>query len=93
MVGAHGANRCHRTAGRGRRAIHAPVTGALENLALKRTVRDQETEVRSLADKLAAARENNRFADRRIADLETRIAEPQLGQGNEVGQHSANGKP
>lgn len=53
----------------------------------------QETEVRSLADKLAAARENNRFADRRIADLEARIAEPQLGQGNEVGQHSANGKP
>jgi len=64
-----------------------------ENLTLKRTVRDQETEVRSLADKLAAARENNRFADRRIADLEARIAKPQLGQGNEVGQHSANGKP
>jgi len=64
-----------------------------ENLALKRTVRDQETEIRSLADKLAAARENNRFADRRIADLEARIAEPQLGQGNKVGQHSANGKP
>lgn len=59
-----------------------------ENLALKRTVRDQEAEVRSLADKLAAARENNRFADRRIADLEARIAEPQLGQGNKVGQHS-----
>jgi hypothetical protein len=58
-----------------------------ENLALKRTVRDQETEVRSFADKLVA-RENNR-----IADLEARIAEPQLGQGNEVGQHSANGKP
>ena len=32
-------------------------------------MRDQETEVRSLADKLAAARENNRFADRRIAEL------------------------
>ncbi|MFG3419789.1 hypothetical protein ACIBTZ_22870 [Micromonospora sp. NPDC049460] len=57
-----------------------------ENLALKRTVRDQETGVRSLADKLAAAREDNRFADRPIA-------EPQMGQGNEVGQHSANGKP
>jgi chromosome segregation ATPase len=47
-----------------------------ENLALKRAVRDQETEVRSLADKLAAARENNRVADRRIAALEARIAEP-----------------
>jgi len=64
-----------------------------ENLALKRATRDQETEIRSLTDKLAAARENNRFADRRIADLEARIAEPQLGQGNDVGQHSANGKP
>jgi uncharacterized coiled-coil protein SlyX len=64
-----------------------------ENLALKRATRDQEREIRSLTDKLAAARENNRFADRRIADLEARIAEPQLGQGNEVGQHSANSKP
>jgi len=35
-------------------------------------------------------RENNRFADRHIADFEARIAEPQLKQGNEVGQHSAN---
>jgi hypothetical protein len=26
-------------------------------------------------------RENNRFADRRIADLEARIAEPQAGTG------------
>jgi hypothetical protein len=57
-----------------------------ENLALKRTARDQATEIRSLTDKLAAARENNRFADRRIADLEARIAEPQLRQRNEVGQ-------
>lgn len=64
-----------------------------ENLDLKRTVRDQGTEVRSLADKLATAREYNRFADRRIADLEACIAEPQLGQGNGVGQHSANGEP
>jgi len=44
-----------------------------ENLAFKRTVRDQETQLRSVADKLAAARENNRFADRRIADLEARV--------------------
>lgn len=64
-----------------------------ENLALKRATRDQATEIRGLTDKLAAARENNRFADRRIADLEARIVEPQPGQGNEVGQHSANGKP
>ncbi len=60
-----------------------------ENLALKRTVRDQETEIRSFAEKLAAARENNRFADRRIADLEARIADPQLGQRNETGKHSS----
>ena len=40
-----------------------------ENLALKCTMRDQETEIHCLADNLAAARENNRFADRRIADL------------------------
>lgn len=37
-------------------------------------MRDQETEIRCLADKLAAARESNRFADRRIADLEASIA-------------------
>ena len=42
---------------------------------------------------LAAARENNRFADRRIADLEASIAKPRLGQGNEVGRHSAKVKP
>jgi hypothetical protein len=63
-----------------------------ENLALKRTARDQATDIRSLTDKLAAARENNRFADRRITDLEARIAEPQLRQGNEVDQHSAKDK-
>ncbi len=48
-----------------------------ENLALKRTVRDQEMEIRSLADKLTAARENNRFAGRRIADLEARMVDVQ----------------
>jgi len=64
-----------------------------QNLALKRAARDHETEIRGLTDKLAAARENNRFADRRIADLEARIAEPQLRQGNGAGQHSANSKP
>lgn len=47
-----------------------------ESLTLKRRVRDLETEHRNLADRLAAARENNRFADRRIADLEARIADP-----------------
>lgn len=64
-----------------------------ENLALKRTTRDQATEIRGLTDKLAAARENNRFADRRIADLEARIAESQLRQGNEAARHSTNSKP
>jgi hypothetical protein len=43
-----------------------------ENLALKRTARDQETQLRNLADKLAAARENNRFAD-----LEARMVDMQ----------------
>ncbi|MEY9930753.1 septal ring factor EnvC (AmiA/AmiB activator) [Catenulispora sp. GP43] len=47
------------------------------NLALERAVRDQETEIRALTDKLAAARENNRFVDRRIADLETRVVDLQ----------------
>lgn len=48
-----------------------------EHLALKRTARDQETQLRNLADRLAAARENNRFADRRIADLEARMVDMQ----------------
>jgi hypothetical protein len=48
-----------------------------ENLALKRATRDQETEIRSLTNRLAAARENNRFADRRIADLEAHIVDSQ----------------
>ncbi|MCX4596959.1 hypothetical protein OG819_47215 [Streptomyces sp. NBC_01549] len=48
-----------------------------ENLALKRAVRDQETEIRNLTDKLAAARENNRFAHRSIADLEARVVDVQ----------------
>lgn len=64
-----------------------------ENLALKRASRDQATEIRSLTDKLAAARENNRFADRRIADLEADIAELHLRQGSETAQHSTNSKP
>lgn len=46
-----------------------------ENLALKRKVRDLETEQRSLTDRLSAARENNRFADKRRAELEARILE------------------
>jgi hypothetical protein len=33
--------------------------------------------IRSLAGTLAGARGNNRFADRRIADLEARVMEPQ----------------
>ncbi|MFL5995746.1 MAG: hypothetical protein ACJ736_15815 [Streptomyces sp.] len=48
-----------------------------ENLAIKRAVRDQETEIRNLTDKLAAARENSRFAHRRLADLEARVVDVQ----------------
>jgi len=54
---------------------------------------ESEIRLRGLADKLTVARENNRFADRRIADLQARIAKPRLGQGNEVGRHSAWAKP
>ena len=38
---------------------------------------DRTYGLRNLADKLAAARENNRFADRRIADLEARTVDMQ----------------
>jgi len=50
-----------------------------ENVVLKRTVRDLDAEKRALADKLAAARTNNRFADKRCADLEARIVELEAG--------------
>ena len=50
-----------------------------ENLELKRKVRDLETERRNVTERLSAARDNNRFADRRRAELEARILELQQG--------------
>ncbi|GAA2046647.1 hypothetical protein GCM10009839_58990 [Catenulispora yoronensis] len=46
-----------------------------DNGNLKRQVRELATEGKSLAAKLAAARDNVRFADKRIADLEVQIIE------------------
>ncbi|MBX7546931.1 hypothetical protein K1Y78_02635 [Streptomyces sp. tea 10] len=46
-----------------------------ENGSLKRRVRELSTESKSLAGKLSAARDNVRFADKRIADLEVQLTE------------------
>jgi hypothetical protein len=47
-----------------------------ENAALKQRVRQLTADNRPLEDRLAAARSTLRFQDRRIADLESRIADP-----------------
>jgi chromosome segregation ATPase len=47
-----------------------------ENTTLKQRVRELTTENRTLDERLKAARSNLRFQDRRITDLETRIADP-----------------
>jgi len=46
-----------------------------DNGNLKRQVRELTAESRSLTGKLSAARDNIRFADKRIADLEVQLAE------------------
>ncbi|MFF9104799.1 DUF6262 family protein [Streptomyces rubrogriseus] len=46
-----------------------------DNGALKKQVRELSAQSKSLTSKLAAARENIRFADKRIADLEVRLAD------------------
>ncbi|MFE6380576.1 DUF6262 family protein [Streptomyces roseolus] len=46
-----------------------------DNGALKKQVRQLTTETKSLTGKLAAARDNVRFADKRIADLEVQLTE------------------
>lgn len=46
-----------------------------ENHTLKRRVKEMSSEVDRLDDRLAAARENNRFLDKRIADLEVELLE------------------
>jgi chromosome segregation ATPase len=47
-----------------------------ENTTLKQHVRQLSTDNRTLEERLAAARSNLRFQDRRIADLEARLADP-----------------
>jgi uncharacterized protein DUF6262 len=49
----------------------------VENTSLKRRVQQLTREHRSLQERLEGARSNNRFADRRIADLEAQILELQ----------------
>ena len=47
-----------------------------ENTTLKQRVRQLTADNRTLEERLKAARSNLRFQDRRVADLEARIAEP-----------------
>ncbi|WP_328473909.1 DUF6262 family protein [Streptomyces sp. NBC_00448] len=49
---------------------------ATENTNLKQRVRQLTTDNRTLDERLKAAGSNLRFQDRRVADLEARIAEP-----------------
>ncbi|MEU1820297.1 DUF6262 family protein [Streptomyces roseifaciens] len=55
-------------------SVQALVT---ENTTLKRRVQQLSQEHRTLQERLQGARSNNRFADRRIADLEAQILELQ----------------
>ncbi|MEU4213711.1 hypothetical protein AB0F13_27715 [Streptomyces sp. NPDC026206] len=48
-----------------------------ENTTLKQRVRQLTTDNRTLDERLKAARPNIRFQDRRIADLEARLADPE----------------
>ncbi|MEU4226288.1 DUF6262 family protein [Nonomuraea sp. NPDC026600] len=48
---------------------------ATQNADLKRQVSDLSQKNRNLEEKLAASRSNNRFLDKRIADLEARLLE------------------
>ena len=48
-----------------------------ENTTLKQRVRTLTADNRTLEEKLKAARENLRFHDKRIADLEARLAPPE----------------
>jgi hypothetical protein len=51
---------------------------AEENTALKQRVRELAEEARGLEQKLQAARSNNRFLDKRLADLEAELLDTQL---------------
>jgi chromosome segregation ATPase len=57
---------------------------AAENSDLKERARGLAEDNRSLQDKLHAARSNNRFLDRRIADLEARLLDPVPVPGTEM---------
>ncbi|MGW6355949.1 hypothetical protein ACWFR5_12190 [Streptomyces sp. NPDC055092] len=46
-----------------------------EHAALSRKVQELNGEKRSLQDRLNASRDNSRFADRRIAELEAELIE------------------
>jgi hypothetical protein len=52
----------------------AALATATQNTIFKQQVRELAQENRSLQEKLKSARDNNRFADRRIAQLEARLA-------------------
>jgi len=54
---------------------------AIENTALKQRVRQLTDQNRSIEPKLQAARSNNRFLDKRLADLEAALVEAQLPPG------------
>lgn len=47
-----------------------------ENTALRQRIRQLTEDHATLTERLAAARSNNRFLDRRIADLETQLLDP-----------------
>jgi chromosome segregation ATPase len=47
-----------------------------ENTTLKQRVRQLTTDNRTLQERLTAARSNLRFQDRRVADLEAKLADP-----------------
>jgi hypothetical protein len=53
-----------------------------ENTTLKQRVRQLTTDNRTLDEKLKGARDNLRFHDKRIADLEAQLASPLHASGN-----------
>lgn len=55
-----------------------------ENATLKQHARPLEADNRALAHKLSAARENARFLDRRLADLEVQHVDPTLSDPEEA---------
>jgi hypothetical protein len=52
---------------------------ATDNTALKQRVRDLTAQQRTLAERLQAARSNNRFLDERIVGLEAQLLAAQPG--------------